>query len=592
MDLDSRILEMKSTISSLEEEQRTTEGALEEKQGEIKMLQEKHIETKSDDSQVTLLSETLRQKEAEIEDLKHRLELSPLKVWSVSADDPSNPATNFTTEAAGHDGRRASEELHESIKREDQKNSAEDIDSSVNESAHTRNEEFTGHVDDTGKDGERFENANGKTGEEQSQQLKTSQGDIPGNSTISHINEGQRENANSYKNEKEPYLDKKRCTNDNASKETEDDRNQVQKQRNEFGVNDKGVMKLEMQENSTSRGTTKVTKDHIRKKRGKRRQTIVKRQADESGMHPESRGTASMRNRKFLKVKMGTERIERAGGSTLETMGHQTNKDMGVDVRKKPDEEVHGIEMTNKVQQVKDSEAQINNQKRTEQGVKLDTGKDRTQDVSTNHDDSPPGRTRSNPNNFADAEERTQVMNPDATQKTEEGQQRKVSNTETQLLQSSRGDSSISQEVKNQNPDETVQSEEITSTIREDTELGQAHNLPNSFEHATIVERGAKEDEDKEVDYYQVTEEEGDHSGGSQDARNQKSDNTAQPQRKTDSIREDREQKHVDNLHAKIANFKVDSDQDIEEQTDSTAGSAASLGEEGEDGDHNDKPEF
>nr|XP_016451837.1 PREDICTED: uncharacterized protein LOC107776456 [Nicotiana tabacum] len=590
MDLDSRILEMKSTISSLKEEQRTVEGALEEKQIEIKMLQENHMETKSDDSQVTSLSETLRQKEAEIEDLKHRLELSPVKVWSVSADDP-NPATNFTTEAAGHDGRRGTEELHESIKREDQKNSAEDIDSSVNESAHKRNEEFTGHVDDTGKDGERFENANGKTGEEQSQQLKTFQEDVPGNNTISHINEGQKEYDNSYKNEKESYLDNKRFTNDNASKETEDDRNQVQKQSNEVGVNDKAVMKLERQENS-SRGTSRVTKDHIRKKRGKRRQTIAKRQADESGMHPEGRGIASMRNRKFLKVKMGTERIERAGGSKLEIMGHQKDKDMGMDVKKKPDEEVHGIEMTNKVQQVKDSEAQINNQKRTEQGVKSDTGKDRTQDVSTNHDDSPPGRTWSNPNNFADTKERTQVMNPDATQKTEEGKKRKVSNTETQLLQSSREGSSISQEVKNQNPDETVQSEEIISTIREDTELGQAHNLPNSSEHATIVERGAKEDENQEVDYYQETEEEGDHSGESQDARNQKPDNTAQPQRKTYTIREDREQKHADNLHAKAANFKVDSDQDIEEQTDSTTGSAASLGEEGEDGDHNDKPEF
>ncbi|OIT29224.1 PREDICTED: uncharacterized protein LOC109211638 [Nicotiana attenuata] len=611
MDLDSRILEMKSTISFLKEEQRTIEAALKEKQGEIKILQEKHIETQSNDSQVTLLSETLRLKEAEIEDLKHRLELSPVKVWSVNAEDPSNPATNFTTEAAVHDGRRGSEELHESIKSEDQKNSAEDIDSSVNESAHKRNEEFTGNVDDTGKDGERFENANGKTGEEQSQQLNTSQQDVPGNSTISHINEGQKENANSYKNEKESYLDKKRYTNDNASKETEDDKNQVQNQSKEFGVNDKGVMKLEMQENSMSRGTSRVNKDHIRKKRAKRRQTIAKRQADESGMHPESRGIASMRNRKFLKVKMGTERIERAGGSTLEIMGRQKDKDMGMDVRNKPDEKVHGIEMTNKVQQGKHSEAQITNQKRPEQGVKSDRGKHRMQDVSTNHDDSPPGRTWPNPNNFADAEERTRVMNPDATQKTEEGYKRKVSNTETELLQSSREDSSISQEARNQKPDEIVQSEEIdssisqearnqkpdeivqseeiTSTIREDTELGQTHNLPNSSEYATAAERGAKEDDNQEVDYYQETEEEVDHSGGLQDARNKKPDNTAQPEGINDTIREDREQKHANNLHAKTANFKVDSGQDIEEETDSTTGSAASLGE---DGDNNDKPEF
>ncbi|KAJ8568932.1 hypothetical protein K7X08_032669 [Anisodus acutangulus] len=585
MDLDSRISEMTSTISSLKEEQRTIEVALEDKQSEIKMLREKQMETKSDDSQVTLLSETLRQKEAEIEDLKHRLEFSPVKVWSVSADVPSNPAVNFTTEAAGrrNDGRRGREELNESIKREDQKKSV------------------AGEGEDTGKNGD-----------EQSQQLKTSQKDVPGSNTIFQINQGQRQNTDYHKNGENSYLDEKKFTTDNASNENEDDRNQVLKQNNEVGANDKGVIKLEMQENSNSRGTSKVTKDHMRKTRGKRRQKIAKHKGDESGMHPEGRGIASMRNRKFLKVKMGTGRIERVGGSKLETSDHQKDKDMDVDMRKKSDEEDYGIEMTKKIQNSADSALQINNQIRSEQGANPDTGRHRMHDVGTNHDDSPPGKIWPNPSDFADAEERNQeVMNHDTTQKIEKGQEREVSNKETGLLQSSREEgpgntalsqeSSISEEFRNQKSDEIIQSEEITSASREDIETKQPQNLSNSSEHVTIAERDVKEDDNQEVDYYQETEEEGDHSGGSKDARDKKLDNTARTEGKTDTVREDREQKHADNIHypsrhAKTAErdvrddyLEVENDKETEEEKGNTTDSAASLGEEGEDGDHNDE---
>ena len=95
MELDRRILEKQSTIDSLKDEKRTMESALEEEQNEFKMLREKEIDPGKENPQLITLMESLKQKEAEIEDLKNRLEY-PFKVWSVSTDDPSSPPVNLT----------------------------------------------------------------------------------------------------------------------------------------------------------------------------------------------------------------------------------------------------------------------------------------------------------------------------------------------------------------------------------------------------------------------------------------------------------------------------------------------------------------
>ncbi|KAK1568606.1 hypothetical protein Q3G72_026572 [Acer saccharum] len=94
MELDRRLIEMQSTIESLKDEQKAMESALEEKQNEIKMQREV-TDLGKENSQLTALKESLTQKEAEIEDLKRRLEY-PAKVWSASTDDPSNPQVNLT----------------------------------------------------------------------------------------------------------------------------------------------------------------------------------------------------------------------------------------------------------------------------------------------------------------------------------------------------------------------------------------------------------------------------------------------------------------------------------------------------------------
>ncbi|XVF01919.1 hypothetical protein REPUB_Repub04eG0131300 [Reevesia pubescens] len=97
MELDRRLLEMQSTIDSLKEEQKTLESELEEKQNEIKLLRDNKdmMDSGNVNPQVIALTATLKQKEAVIEDLKHRLK-SSIRVWSVSTDDPSNPQVNIT----------------------------------------------------------------------------------------------------------------------------------------------------------------------------------------------------------------------------------------------------------------------------------------------------------------------------------------------------------------------------------------------------------------------------------------------------------------------------------------------------------------
>ncbi|KAH7532928.1 hypothetical protein FEM48_Zijuj04G0074700 [Ziziphus jujuba var. spinosa] len=95
MEVDRRLIEMQSTIDSLKDEQRTMEVAIEEKQNEIRMLRLKEsATTETENTQVTELIETLKQKDAEIEDLKKRLQ-NPVKM--SSDDDPSNPSVNLTT---------------------------------------------------------------------------------------------------------------------------------------------------------------------------------------------------------------------------------------------------------------------------------------------------------------------------------------------------------------------------------------------------------------------------------------------------------------------------------------------------------------
>lgn len=108
MELHSRVMEMQSTIASLRDEHKTLEMAFDEKQTEIKMLQERETDSIKENPEAIALKEILKKREAEIEDLKHHL-------------DPSNPPVNLTArenmgwedKTKAREGKEQNEHLHE-----------------------------------------------------------------------------------------------------------------------------------------------------------------------------------------------------------------------------------------------------------------------------------------------------------------------------------------------------------------------------------------------------------------------------------------------------------------------------------------------
>ncbi|TYK02167.1 Micronuclear linker histone polyprotein-like protein [Cucumis melo var. makuwa] len=92
MELDRRLLELQSTIDSLRDEQKITSVALQEKQREIKALREKEIDSGNDNPQVVALTQSLKQKEDELEELRRRHK-SP---GAIAANDSSDPRGDST----------------------------------------------------------------------------------------------------------------------------------------------------------------------------------------------------------------------------------------------------------------------------------------------------------------------------------------------------------------------------------------------------------------------------------------------------------------------------------------------------------------
>lgn len=123
MELARTIVEMQSTMDSLKDEQKLMESVFEEKENELRTMQEKGSNLgQGGGSEIFALTENLKQKEAEIEDLKRRLETPSVKTYPVSTDDfpkivtANNGTTEGQNEETDNDSKGKDENSRESAK--------------------------------------------------------------------------------------------------------------------------------------------------------------------------------------------------------------------------------------------------------------------------------------------------------------------------------------------------------------------------------------------------------------------------------------------------------------------------------------------
>ncbi|CAI9754865.1 unnamed protein product [Fraxinus pennsylvanica] len=300
--LNGRLSEMQSTISSLKDEQKALELAFQEMQNEAKIFKQKYGEVSDQNPQVIALSEILRQKEAEIEDLKRRLE-SHVKVWSVSTDDPSNSSVNLTAgtnlstsgEIKVNDIQDENGNMHESINHAERQNSTNDA-SNHRDQDEKRTE--NGMLVDVTRE---------RTEEDKSEKIKGSQESGFGYGKIDVGKRNDPKDAANNQNEENSLQMGEKRKGENDTETTSEE----QKPRNEnselqstdgkelgtladFGlsrripdfqggeneessVNHKGGMKLEMKRNSNNgRYTLREKHGHLKRTKGKRWRTIIK----------------------------------------------------------------------------------------------------------------------------------------------------------------------------------------------------------------------------------------------------------------------------------------------------------------------------
>ncbi|KAI3457229.1 hypothetical protein Pfo_013892 [Paulownia fortunei] len=186
-ELNGRILDLQSTISSLKNEQRTMELAFQEKQNEAKLLREKYIEVKDQNPRVTALTEILRQKESEIEDLKHRLpEIEDLKhhlelrakVGSLSTDELSIIPANIKakenipgSETTSNQSQDKSGDMHDG----ERKNPADDMESTRNDASINRETESSMQGKEQRENGRLIKGRSETTRREEFDRLENSQ---------------------------------------------------------------------------------------------------------------------------------------------------------------------------------------------------------------------------------------------------------------------------------------------------------------------------------------------------------------------------------------------------------------------------------
>ncbi|KAL6136783.1 hypothetical protein ACLB2K_062078 [Fragaria x ananassa] len=263
MQLERTMFEMKSTIGSLKEELRTMEAAFEEKQNETKVT--RLSDDQNDDPRMMELVESLKQKEAEIEELKHRLEY---KVWSVSADDTSNPTLNLTMS-----------------RRREVADQVSGDEGTANKSMNLKQSETRKEVDDqTG-------NAEGETKVDDSRVVN-----MKGGNTTEEV-QAQAKNQDFKEGDQKAIDGQKRSRNLQKVENSEQGDGQKIQVKKERG------MKLEMQdEGSENKERSRVggKQDYFSGIKGKKWRLVARNRRMEKKGSYRNNGVASMRSRRFF----------------------------------------------------------------------------------------------------------------------------------------------------------------------------------------------------------------------------------------------------------------------------------------------------
>ncbi|KDO43787.1 hypothetical protein CISIN_1g039238mg [Citrus sinensis] len=312
MELDRRLLEMQSTIDSLKDEQKALESALEEKQNEIKMQREQ-IDASKENSQLIVLKEILKQREAEIKDLRHQLEYR-VNVWSVSADDPSNPRKRINQNHSS--SKEAGGRLHDSAKFNDGENSTRIDDRSEKSVGATISREIT--VEPLEKQGisqdEGFKNGGGIQGKG----INEGEGKRKniGNSTEQIVDDQAtvlkpRDDSSEVKGDLQHTI-----TGEWESEKPENSQDEKQ----EVQTTSKGGMKLEVLD---SRTRLKGKHGHVNRTKGRRWRAMAKNRVSENN------GASSMSSRRFYRLDQDELRSRSEGQVSTEGLEKREGKETG-----------------------------------------------------------------------------------------------------------------------------------------------------------------------------------------------------------------------------------------------------------------------
>ncbi|KAK9284224.1 hypothetical protein L1049_023393 [Liquidambar formosana] len=352
MELDSRLLEMQSTIASLKDEQRNMEFALEEKQNEIKMLSEKELDSGKENPQVIALTETLKQKEDEIVDLKHRVEY-PVNVWSVSTDDPSNPVVNLTAS-----GRMPQKDQIEGESKEEggrllELTNDKHGDNSTKGGVIGSENESTNHIEDGGTAGEKStDEGQGKKNELSQNGESFGVAEEKNNTNAIEATDGGKVWKSGDEATDIKSTDDKEHTmvGDGQRGKLKFSDDSV---RQDFGKNSKGGMKLETSASSQNGAGSRVRGRHgyLSKTKGKRWKMIAKSRGLEHNGDSENVGAGSMRSRRFFKVEQESGRFNAPSEEKLDKSDEHEGQNINLKMRKKSSQEEGKPEISDKFKQ-------------------------------------------------------------------------------------------------------------------------------------------------------------------------------------------------------------------------------------------------